>query len=40
MEKYTKVALTIDEQIELLEGRGLDIPDTDRTARHLLVITG
>ncbi len=30
-----KVALTIDEQIELLEGRGLDIPDTDRTARHL-----
>lgn len=35
MEKYTKVALTIDEQIELLEGRGLDIPDTDRTARHL-----
>ena len=28
MEKYTKVALTIDEQIELLEGRGLDIPDT------------
>ena len=29
MEKYTKVALTIDEQIELLEGRGLDIPDTD-----------
>ena len=35
MEKYTKVALTIDEQIGLLEGRGLDIPDTDRTARHL-----
>ena len=35
MEKYTKVALTIDEQIELLEGRGLDISDKDRTARHL-----
>ena len=47
MEKYTKVALTIDEQIELLEGRGLDIPDTDIPIRTrppdigpILVITG
>ena len=38
MEKYTKKPLHITEQVKLLEGRGLDIPDSDRTARHLTVV--
>ena len=35
MKTYNKPALTIDKQIELLENRGLSIPDTARTKRHL-----
>lgn len=35
MEKYGKVAMIIDEQIALLEGRGLDISNADKIARHL-----
>lgn len=39
MEKYTKKPLHITEQVKLLKGRGLDIPDSDRTARHLTNIS-
>lgn len=35
MRTYSKPALTIDEQIGLLEKRGLSIHDHDRAARHL-----
>ena len=35
MKTYNKPALTIDKQIELLENRGLSIPDIARTKRHL-----
>lgn len=35
MEKYGKAAMIIDEQIALLEKRGLDISNADRIARHL-----
>lgn len=35
MRTYSKPALTIDQQIDLLERRGLSIPDHTRTARHL-----
>ena len=35
MRTYTKPALTIDQQIDLLEKRGLLIPDHERAHRHL-----
>lgn len=35
MRTYNKPALTIDQQISLLEQRGLTIPDKARTKRHL-----
>ena len=35
MKTYNKPVLTIDKQIELLEKRGLSIPDKARTKRHL-----
>lgn len=35
MKTYSKPALTIDQQIDLLEERGLSIPDKDRTKNHL-----
>ena len=35
MKTYNKPALTIDQQIELLERRGLSIPDKVRTKKHL-----
>ena len=35
MRTYTKPALTIDQQIDLLEKRGLSIPDHAQARRHL-----
>lgn len=35
MRTYSKPALTIDQQMDLLEKRGLAIADRERTARHL-----
>ena len=35
MQTYTKPALTLEQQIELLQKRGLIINDTKRTTRHL-----
>lgn len=35
MKTYSKPALTIDQQIDLLEKRGLTIPDHERAVRHL-----
>ena len=35
MQTYTKPALTLEQQIELLQSRGLIINDTERAIRHL-----
>ena len=35
MRTYSKPALTIEQQIALLESRGLSIPDLARAVRHL-----
>lgn len=35
MKTYSKPALTIEQQIDLLEQRGLIIADRERAARHL-----
>lgn len=39
MRIYSKPALTIDQQIDLLEKRGLSIPDHERAHRHLTNIS-
>lgn len=36
---YSKPALTFDEQIELLKGRGLEIPDYAKVKRHLMNVS-
>lgn len=36
---YSKPALTFDEQIELLKGRGLEIPDPAKAKRHLMNVS-